>query len=685
MRRLRLPHKFLLIAVLLATPFAVVAKSYFDAQAAQRAFAEGERAGVVVVDPLVGLLRAVDGARAQAAIDRSPKVADVLGAVGRVDVALARTSGDIDVGARFNGLKAEVDAAADAGARGGPAAVRAWSRVSDGVVALVATVADQSKLTLDPVLVSYYLQDSLTVKLPAVIAEGGRAAALATGDLARQRDAVALAGATMTATSRALETNVDKAVAADPAVADAALGSAVAALQRDVAALDARLRRATATGRPPTGDVAAPVRRSAARMAGLVSPRLDGALAAQADGFRDKALTVALVAAAVALLALWLFVGFYRSMRASVGSLIGVLGEVEAGDLRRDAPTSPDEIGQMAVALNRTRGRVGEMVERIAGASRSLSRSSTELSAVADRMTGAAAQTADRAGSVSSAAEQISTSIQMVSAGTEEMGPSIHEIARQTSDAARVAGEAVTAAEQTNATMRRLSDSSAEIDEVIKLISSIAKQTNLLALNATIEAARAGDAGKGFAVVAAEIKELARDTAHSSERIERNVAEIQSGTRDTAQAISGICSTIHQISDIQAMIASAVEEQAATTSEISRSVSEVAGGSNEIAASVVDVAASARDANRAAVETQASAAHLAGLAQDLLVLTQRFRLAEQPAADVGPPPAPAPAPASAVAPPPPSWVDAEDGRPLRERVALNGATADTAPHRNGHG
>ncbi len=261
---------------------------------------------------------------------------------------------------------------------------------------------------------------------------------------------------------------------------------------------------------------------------------------------------------------------------------------------------------------NRTR----EVAEALAAASE-------ELTASSQQMGSNAGETAAQANVVSAASEEVSRNVQTVATGAEEMTASIREIAKNANEAAKVATTAVRVAETTNQTVSKLGESSAEIGKVIKVITSIAQQTNLLALNATIEAARAGEAGKGFAVVANEVKELAKETAKATEDIGQKIDAIQTDTKGAVEAIGQIGSIINQINDISNTIASAVEEQTATTNEIGRNITEAAKGSAEIAQNITTVAQTARSTADGSAEALRASAELARMAADLQALVAR--------------------------------------------------------------
>jgi methyl-accepting chemotaxis protein len=250
--------------------------------------------------------------------------------------------------------------------------------------------------------------------------------------------------------------------------------------------------------------------------------------------------------------------------------------------------------------------------------------SSEELSASSAQIAASAQETSSQSGVVAGAAEDVSRSVATVAAGAEQMGASIREIASNAAEASEVAARAVDAAATTTETVAKLGESSAEIGNVVKVITSIAEQTNLLALNATIEAARAGEAGKGFAVVANEVKELAQETARATEDISRRVAAIQSDTEGAVDAIGQISQVIGQINDFQTTIASAVEEQTATTNEMNRNVTEAATGSGEIAANVSGVAQAAQVTTEGVAQTQTAVAELARMSTDLHTQVSRF-------------------------------------------------------------
>ena len=364
---------------------------------------------------------------------------------------------------------------------------------------------------------------------------------------------------------------------------------------------------------------------------------------ARSTGSTVLALVIALILAALAMG--WTLA---KAIVTPLRKTAEVLDQVAGGDLTvRCDVTSKDEVGQAGVAVNRMLDRTATAMRAIGTNAATLASNSEQLSEVSESMGASAEETSAQSGAASAAAEQVSANVNTVAAAAEEMSSSIREIAGSANEAARVATTAVEVAESTNATVTKLGDSSAEIGEVIKVITSIAEQTNLLALNATIEAARAGEAGKGFAVVANEVKELAKETARATEDIGNKIVAIQSDAADAVSAIGEITTVIAQISDIQTTIASAVEEQTATTNEIGRNVGEAARGAGEIAGNVAGVAHAAQETANGASNTLRAASDLARMAEELTRLVNQFQLGAESAKPVEHAPVPTPAPVPA--------------------------------------
>ncbi|MCA2219537.1 methyl-accepting chemotaxis protein [Jidongwangia harbinensis] len=316
-----------------------------------------------------------------------------------------------------------------------------------------------------------------------------------------------------------------------------------------------------------------------------------------------------------------------RLIRRQLASVSRALGAVADSNLAVPAEVrSRDELGRMAVAVNRARDGLRATVNSLTSGARDLGSGTQQLTGVTTRIGESAREAAAQAGLVASAAGDVSGSVQSVAAGSEQMASSIREIAQNANDAAHVASSAVGVAQTTNDTVAKLGTSSAEIGDVVKVITAIAEQTNLLALNATIEAARAGEAGKGFAVVASEVKDLAQETAKATEDISRRVETIQADTSSAVAAIGEISQIIQRINDYQVTIASAVEEQTATTAEMSRSIAGAAGGSSTIAVNINGVAQAAETTSSTLVEADAAVARLSRLAGDLRGVADRFQV-----------------------------------------------------------
>ncbi len=291
-----------------------------------------------------------------------------------------------------------------------------------------------------------------------------------------------------------------------------------------------------------------------------------------------------------------------------------------------------DEISELSASINEMLENVSSVLYSIADNSKALGSTASELAATSTGLSKTAEETYSEASTASAAAEEISVSVASVATGTDQMRSSIQAIAHSAEEASKVADEAVLQANTTTEAVSRLGVSSAEIGEVVRVITSIAKQTNLLALNATIEAARAGEAGKGFAVVANEVKDLAKDTADATDEIARKIEAIQDNTESAVHAIGQITEIIARIAELQQSIASAVTEQSDVARIVSQSITEAASGSSEIARSIAGVATAADATTRGSATAQKASASLEEMSSELKRLAETFKLRKDDAA-----------------------------------------------------
>jgi methyl-accepting chemotaxis protein len=320
----------------------------------------------------------------------------------------------------------------------------------------------------------------------------------------------------------------------------------------------------------------------------------------------------------------------YTALNQMVDNQTRVMQTVQAvseGDLTKKLrPDAGQQLGPFSSTVNHMVDGLRNILQTVGNNAGSLSHAAQQMGRVSTEVSATAEETSTQSNVVSAAAEEVSRNIQTVATASEELSASVDEISKNTTEASKIASHASGIAERTNTMVAKLGDSSVEIGNVIKVITSIAEQTNLLALNATIEAARAGEAGKGFAVVANEVKELAKQTAKATEDIGSKITMVQNDTKGAVVAIQEIGEIIAQINEIQTVIAGAVEEQAATTKEISKNAVEAAEGSGEIARNIVSVAEAAKGTADGAANTQAASTELGRLSAELQALFSQFRL-----------------------------------------------------------
>ena len=229
--------------------------------------------------------------------------------------------------------------------------------------------------------------------------------------------------------------------------------------------------------------------------------------------------------------------------------------------------------------------------ESVEGALQTVAESVAAMRSTAEILSASSNQTNTHTTGAVKISNEAFASVEVAATAADELTKSIAEIDRQLARASDVVRGVAAEAQSTNEEIAALARATQKIDDVVKLIQSVAGQTNLLALNATIEAARAGAAGRGFAVVASEVKALAVQTAMATEDIAGQIASVQSSTQSAVGAIGNIAERTQDIKQFTAAIATSVEQQSAATHEISQNVEQAASRTKSVVAVLQRVSA----------------------------------------------------------------------------------------------
>lgn len=267
---------------------------------------------------------------------------------------------------------------------------------------------------------------------------------------------------------------------------------------------------------------------------------------------------------------------------------------------------------------------VKEFQQSIGSVISTLSSTSSQVSTTTGKVAAISERTATQSAAVRESANIAREDINFVADGIREVDSAVNEITVRVAEASKLTSQSAENASKATDRISALNEASEKIKQIVEIIAEIAEQTNLLALNATIEAARAGDTGKGFAVVASEVKSLANQTHKATEDIGKQVGDMLYEIESSTDAVKTITRAVNKTNETVTSIASAVEEQSATTSGLSRSAQTVRDKILSVIEDVNVVAEDAASTGRATQELQQSSDELSGNATTLKKDTDEF-------------------------------------------------------------
>jgi len=659
MHRLTYPKKFALIGLVALIAIAVLFLNLARQLQSQIHLANNELAALTIIEPLDrlvqntqqhrGLSAGVINGDASLKAKQGTKAEEVGTALKGVGSQLSTEAASSEAWKKINedwGL-----IASDGLSWTATESVAAHTRLIAKMLQFKVDVADESGLTIDPDIDSYYLLETAIIKLPSMLERLGQTRAKGTGILAKkqindqQRVDLGILMAQVSDTLASLNVNLSKTVRYNPSIKDVLaasskelndnVGSIVNIVNQDIIA--GMFVTDSADYFKQTTDV---INKGYQQLYETLLPTAR-ALVEQRKAKAEQGLRLNLGLSLVMVLVFVYFsAGAYLAIVSCITDFSGSAHRIAQGDLTaRIHLHSKDELQQVAGSFNEVASAFASLTRNVQQSVNQLSNSARSMADASGQISLSTQQQSEAASSMAAAIEEMTVGVDHISKNAQDA----HALSSQSGDlSARgtdVVGNVVReieqiaeAVNQSAATVEALGQHSEKISTIVGVIKDIADQTNLLALNAAIEAARAGEAGRGFAVVADEVRKLAERTATSTQEITDMVAAIQGGTQNAVSSMKHGVERVTQgvelareAGDAMEQIRAGAQQVVDMVSDISSSLREQGAASTEIAQNVERIAQMAEENSAAVMENAATAEQLENLAEALQAEAARFQ------------------------------------------------------------